>query len=82
MAEALACGTPVIAFNRGSVGEVVRDGVNGFACTSVDEAVDAVARLHTISRAAVRADCEARFSASVIVGQYERLYEDMLRDVR
>jgi glycosyltransferase involved in cell wall biosynthesis len=80
MAEALACGTPVIAFKRGSVGEVVRDGVNGFACRSVDEAVDAVGRLPTISRAAVRADCEARFAAPVIVGQYERLYEDMLRN--
>jgi glycosyltransferase involved in cell wall biosynthesis len=81
MAESLACGTPVIAFKRGSVHEIVRDGVNGFACTSVDEAVQAVMRLHAIDRAAVRADCEARFAGPVIVAQYERLYDEMLRSV-
>ena len=78
MAEAFACGTPVIAFKRGSVHEVVRDGINGFACTSVDEAVQAVQRVHAIDRKAVRADCEARFASAVIVGQYERLYNEML----
>jgi hypothetical protein len=56
---------------------VVRDGVNGFACASVADAVQAVARLPTIDRAAVRADCDARFAAPIIVGEYERLYEDM-----
>jgi glycosyltransferase involved in cell wall biosynthesis len=78
MAEAFACGTPVIAFNRGSVREVVRDGINGFACASVDEAVQAVARLGAIDRGVVRADCETRFGAPVIVDQYERLYEEMI----
>jgi glycosyltransferase involved in cell wall biosynthesis len=77
MAEACACGTPVVAFARGSVPEVVRDGVNGFSCRTIDEAVAAVTRLPEIDRAAVRADCEARFSAQVIVDQYERLYESM-----
>ena len=78
MAEALACGTPVIAFKRGSVHEVVRNGINGFACSSVDEAVQAVARLHVIDRVTVRADCEARFASPIIVGQYERLYDEMI----
>jgi glycosyltransferase involved in cell wall biosynthesis len=74
MAEAMACGTPVVAFARGAVPEVIIDGVNGFACDDVDQLVAAVGRLSTISRAAVRADCERRFSADVIVSQYEALY--------
>jgi len=81
MAEALACGTPVIAFARGSVPEVVRAGINGFACRNVDEAVAAVGALGSLDRAAVRADCEARFSGSVIANQYEALYEELLSRV-
>jgi glycosyltransferase involved in cell wall biosynthesis len=81
MTEALACGTPVIAFGRGSVPEIVRDGVNGFICDSIEGAVRAVRRLKALDRAAVRADCEIRFDAPVIVEQYERLYRDMLASV-
>ena len=77
MAEACACGTPLVAFARGSVPEVVRPGVNGLMCRTVDEAVAAVAALSTIDRRAVRADCEGRFSAAVIVDQYEALYRSM-----
>ena len=78
MTEALACGTPVIAFKRGSVTDIVRDGVNGFACASVEDAADAVGRLSAIDRKMVRRDCEARFDASVIITQYERLYDDTI----
>ena len=78
MAEALACGTPVIGFARGSVSEIVRDGVNGYLCRTVDDAVAAVGRLEGIDRAAVRADCEARFSDTVIVDAYENLYREMI----
>lgn len=78
MAEAFACGTPVIAFARGSVPEVVRDGVNGFVCRTVEQAADAVAVLGRIDRAAVRADCEARFSGRAVTDQYEALYLEML----
>ncbi len=73
MAEAFACGTPVIGFPYGSVPEIVRDGVNGFVCRGVDAATAAVARLDEIDRAAVRADCEARFDAPVFVTALERL---------
>ena len=79
MAEALACGTPVIGFARGSVPEVVREGVNGFVCRNVDDAVRAVAKLGDLSRAMVRSDCEARFSDHAIVNAYIALYQD-LRD--
>jgi len=78
MAEACACGTPVIAFARGSVPEVVRDGVNGFACGSVEEAIAAVGALGRIDRRTVRADCEARFSGCVIADAYESLYRELI----
>jgi glycosyltransferase involved in cell wall biosynthesis len=74
MIEAMACGTPVIAFTRGSVPEIVRDGVNGFACRNESEAVQAVSRVGTIDRAGVRHDAVTRFSADVIVEEYEHLY--------
>lgn len=82
MAEAFACGTPVIAFSRGSVPEVVRDGVNGFACRTIEDAIDAVRALDRIDRRAVRADCEARFGAPVIADAYESLYRELGERVR
>jgi glycosyltransferase involved in cell wall biosynthesis len=81
MAEAFACGTPVIAFRRGSVTEVVRDGINGYTCGEIGEAVAAVARLAELDRRQVRLDCETRFAADVIVDQYVSLYHE-LRQLR
>lgn len=77
MAEALACGTPVIGFPRGSVPEVVVHGANGFLCRDVDEAAAAVAQIGRIDRQAVRADAERRFGHDAIVGEYERLYAEV-----
>ena len=77
MAEAFACGTPVIAFRRGSVAEVVEDGRTGFHCSTIDEAAAAVSRLATIDRAVVRARCERRFSHDAIVTAYEQLYTEL-----
>jgi len=74
MAEALACGTPVIGYPRGSVPEVIVDGVNGFHCANVDEAAAAVAQIGRLDRTAVRADAERRFGHEAIVNEYERLY--------
>ena len=79
MAEAFACGTPVIAFPRGSVAEVVQHGVTGFHCGSVDEAAAAGGRLGANDRAAVRAECERRFSHDAIVHAYEQLYQEVGR---
>ena len=67
MAEAMACGTPVIGFPRGSVPEVVAHGVTGFVCRDVEMAAASVARAGALDRARVRAECEARFSDRVLV---------------
>ena len=77
MAEALACGTPVIGFPRGAVREVVQDGVNGYLATTVEAAAASVRRLAAIDRKAVRADCEARFGGQGMVDAYEALYREM-----
>jgi glycosyltransferase involved in cell wall biosynthesis len=82
MAEAMACGTPVIAFPRGSVPEVVREGVNGFIRDGIEAAADAVPLLPRLDRAAVRRDCETRFADPLIVDQYEQLYMDMIDRTR
>lgn len=78
MAEALACGTPVIGFRRGAVPEVVRNAVTGFIVDTVRGMADAVDCLHALSRAACRADAEARFSDTAIVRAYEALYMNRL----
>jgi glycosyltransferase involved in cell wall biosynthesis len=82
MAEALACGTPVIGFSRGSVPEVVQDGVNGYLCRTVEEAVAAVGRLSLIDRVAVRSGCEAHFGDRVLVDAYEHLCLDAIASTR
>jgi glycosyltransferase involved in cell wall biosynthesis len=79
MAEAFACGTPVIGLSRGSVPEVVSDGVTGFVCRNVDEMVAAVGRLSVIDRRACRDVAERRFSQHAIVDAYEALYRRIAR---
>ena len=76
--EALACGTPVIARRRGSVDEIVEDGVTGFLCESEDEMVEAVRRLDQIDRAACRAAFDRRFSAGAMARRYVDVYESIL----
>jgi hypothetical protein len=57
---------------------VVRDGINGFRCQGIDDAVAAVAKLGQIDRRAVREDCEKRFSSDFITGEYESLLQEMV----
>ena len=75
-AEALACGTPVISCPRGALPEIVRVGMDGFLARSFDEACNAVATVHRISRAVCRKRAEDYFSASVVSTQYEQLYAE------
>ena len=74
MIEAMACGTPVIAWNCGSVPEVIDDDVTGFIVESMDEAVAAVGRIGELRRTAVRARFETRFSALAMARRYAALY--------
>ncbi len=75
MIEAMACGTPVIAFRAGSVPEVIEDGVTGFVVDGEDEAVQAIQRLGEIDRRAVRARFEERFTAGRMARDYVGLYQ-------
>jgi hypothetical protein len=68
----------VIAFNCGSVPEVIRDGINGFVVETVEEACKAVSALKTLDRAGVRADFENRFSVEVMAQGYEAAYRSVL----
>ena len=79
MAEAMACGTPVIGFNRASVPEIVDDGVSGFLVNDVNEMARAIGRVASIDRRACRAAVERRFSDRVVVEEYESLYRATLR---
>ncbi len=78
MIESMACGTPVIAFNRGSVPEVIDDGVTGFIVEDEIGATQAVRNLHRVSRAGVRARFEERFTAKRMASDYVALYERMI----
>lgn len=74
MIEAMACGTPVIAFRSGSVAEVVEDGVTGFVVDGENEAIDVVRRISTFDRRQVRAAFERRFTARRMAEEYVQLY--------
>ena len=74
MIEAMACGTPVIAWNCGSVPEVVEDGVTGFIVRSSDEALQALGRLPALDRGEIRRVFERRFTADVMAQRYLDLY--------
>jgi glycosyltransferase involved in cell wall biosynthesis len=75
--EAMACGTPVIAFRAGSVPEVVDDGITGFVVRNVDEAVAAVKRLPELDRRKVRAVFESRFTVERMVRDYLAIYRGL-----
>jgi len=74
MIEAMACGTPVVAFRRGSVPEVMEDGVTGFVVDTLDQAVEAVEKALSLDRRACRRVFEERFSVARMARDYLRLY--------
>ena len=75
MIEAMACGTPVIAFRAGSVPEVIEDGLTGFVVEGDDDAVHAIHRLQELDRRKVRARFEERFTAARMARDYVALYQ-------
>jgi len=79
MIEAMACGTPVIAFPHGSVPEVMVDGVTGFVVDTIDAAVEAVHQVRGLSRARCHRVFTERFSAARMASDYVRVYEDLQR---
>jgi len=78
MVEAMACGTPVVAFARGSVPEVMRDGVSGFVVETVEEAAAAVPRALALPRERCRAYFENRFTAPRMAAAYVEIYQKMI----
>jgi glycosyltransferase involved in cell wall biosynthesis len=82
MIEAMACGTPVIAFNRGSVPEIVEDGLTGFIVEDEMGAVAAVNRLHTLDRKRVRAEFDQRFTARRMAEDYLSVYRSLAAEDR
>ena len=80
MIEAMACGTPVVAFRRGSVPEVMTDGVTGFVVDDVAGGVRAVTRVPDLDRRACRAAFEARFDAATMVRNYLDVYDRLIAE--
>jgi len=78
MIEAMACGTPVIAYEAGSVPEVMEDGVTGFVVNDLDRAVEAVHRVPDLDREACRKVFDTRFTAPRMANDYIELYERIL----
>jgi len=81
MIEAMACGTPVVAYNRGSVPEVVEEGVTGFVVEDELSATDAVRRLPQLSRTVVRARFDERFTARIMAKEYLATYRSLMSGV-
>jgi glycosyltransferase involved in cell wall biosynthesis len=78
MIEAMACGTPVIAWNCGAVPEVIDHGVTGFIVASEVQAVAAVETVGFLNRSRIRSVCESRFSAAAMAGNYVALYHQLV----
>jgi len=77
MIEAMACGTPVIAFNRGSVPEIIEDGLTGYIVEDINGAIGAVDRLGHLSREKIRRQFEERFTARRMAQDYLSVYRSL-----
>ncbi|MFT5501204.1 MAG: glycosyltransferase involved in cell wall biosynthesis [Woeseiaceae bacterium] len=76
--ESMACGTPVIAFDRGSMPEIIRNGETGYIVRDIEGAINAVTAIATIDRSICRADVEKRFTSARMARDYVRVYEKIL----
>ena len=80
MAEAMSCGVPLIGFRRGSVPEVIEEGVSGYIVDNTEEMVNAVKKIDQLDRKGVREYCVNNFSSEVIAGQYLELFNKILEN--
>jgi glycosyltransferase involved in cell wall biosynthesis len=80
MVEALACGTPVIAFNKGSVSEIIQNSVNGFIVKDVKEMATAVKKIEDISPEKCRESVEKKFAVKRMVNEYEVTFKNILKN--
>jgi glycosyltransferase involved in cell wall biosynthesis len=78
VAESMACGTPVIAFNRGSMPELISNGISGFLVDDLDQARDAIARVPQIRRQDCRRHVEENFTVELMVSRYLKVYEQII----
>ena len=78
MIEAMACGTPVLAFDRGSVSEILEDGKTGIVVRSKDEAIESLPRLLALDRGRIRLEFEQRFSSQRMASDHVSLYQALL----
>src|SRR5262245_42068607 len=78
MIEAMACGTPVIAFRAGSVPEVIENGVTGFIVDSEEEAIEAVKRVQSLDRRKIRQTFEQKFTARRMAQDYLECYRQLI----
>ena len=78
MVESMACGTPVIAFARGSIPEIVRHGETGYVVEDIEGAINAVATVREIDRSICRADVEKRFTSTRMAHDYFSVYKEIL----
>jgi glycosyltransferase involved in cell wall biosynthesis len=78
MIEAMACGTPVIAYRRGSVAEVMKDGVTGYIVESEEQAVSAIDRIDRIDRGVCRSYFEHNFSSDLMARNYVNVYQKLI----
>jgi glycosyltransferase involved in cell wall biosynthesis len=76
--ESMACGTPVIAFDRGSMPELIENGKSGFLVNNVDEAIETVARVKELDRATCRCYVERNFTVERMINEYIQVYEKIL----
>jgi glycosyltransferase involved in cell wall biosynthesis len=82
MIEAMACGTPVITRRRGSVPEVIEDGVNGYIVEGIEDAVQAVMNVPRLSRAACRRVFEERFTVARMARDYLSIYKSLIKETK
>ena len=78
LVESMACGTPVIAFDRGSMPEIIRHGETGYIVDDIEGAINSVASVTSINRSSCRADVENRFSSTRMARDYVRVYQEIL----